>query len=86
MELKALRESRREVVERVRGRVKEQNEIEKQITGVLKERPKTAPEISRETGLPTDTVFWYLMALKKYGKIVEGQQHDSYFAYALKEG
>jgi predicted transcriptional regulator len=86
MELKALRESRREIVEQVRGRVKEQNRIEKQITGALKERPKTVPEISQETGLPTDTVFWYLMALKKYGKVTEGQQHDSYFAYAFKEG
>lgn len=85
MDLKALRESRGEIVERVRSRVKEQNRIEKQITGALNERPKTVPEISQETGLPTDTVFWYLMALKKYGKVTEGQQHDSYFAYAFKE-
>lgn len=85
-ELKALRESRRETVERVRDRVKEQNRAEKLIAGALKGGPKTVPEISRETGLPTDGVFWHLMALKKYGKVIEGEKKDSYFAYQLKEG
>ena len=74
-----------EVVERVRFRVKEQNRIEKQIAETLKDSPKTVPEISQATGLPTETVFWYLMALKKYGKVMEGQQKDSYFAYELKK-
>lgn len=85
MGLKALRESRKEIVERVRGHVKEQNRIEKQIAEALKDGPKTVPEISQETGLLTKTVFWYLMALKKYGKVTEGQQKDSYFAYELKK-
>jgi predicted transcriptional regulator len=86
MDLKALRESRGEIVERVGFRVKEQTRIQKQIAGALKDGPKTVPKISQETGLPTETVFWYLMALKKYGKVTEGQQKDSYFAYELKEG
>jgi predicted transcriptional regulator len=85
-ELKALRESRRETVERVRERVKEQNRAEKLIAGALKDGPKTVPEITGATGLPPETVFWHLMALKKYGKVIEGQKQDSYFAYAIKEG
>ncbi len=85
-EMKALRESRKETVERVRDRIKEQNRVEKLIAGALKEGPKTVPEISRVTSLPPETVFWYLMALKKYGKVIEGQKQDSYFAYAIKEG
>ena len=85
MDLRALRESRREIVERVRSRVKEQNRVEKLIAETLKDGPKTVPEVSEETGLPPETVFWYLMALKKYGKVVEGQQKDSYFAYELKK-
>ncbi len=86
MGLRALRESRKEIVERVRAQLKEQNRIEKQIAETIKDGSKTVPEISQETGLSPKTVFWYLMALKKYGKITEGQQRDSYFAYALKEG
>jgi predicted transcriptional regulator len=84
--LKALRESRKEIVDRVRSHVKEQNRIEKQIAEALKDGPKTVPEISQETGLHTQTVLWVLMALKKYGEITEGQQKDSYFTYGLKEG
>jgi predicted transcriptional regulator len=85
MGLKALRESRKEIVERVRSRVKEQNRLGKQIAGALKDGPKTVPEISREAGLPIEAVLWILMALKKYGKITEEQQKDSYFTYGLKE-
>jgi predicted transcriptional regulator len=84
--LKALREFRRETVERVRDRVKEQNRAEKLIAGALKDGPKTVPEITEVTGLTPETVFWHLMALKKYGKVIEGQKQDSYFAYAIKEG
>ncbi len=83
--MKALRESRKETIDRVRDRVKEQNRVEKLIAGAVKDGPKTVPEISGATGLPPETVFWYLMALKKYGKVTEGQKQDSYFAYAMKE-
>ena len=85
-EMKALRESRKETVDRVRDRVKEQNRVEKLIAGALKDGPKTVPEISGVTGLRPETAFWYLMALKKYGKVTEGQKQDSYVAYAMKEG
>jgi predicted transcriptional regulator len=86
MGLKALRESRKEIVERVRSQVKEQNRIEKRIAEALKNGPKTVPEVSQETGLPPETILWVLMAQKKYGKVIEGQQKDSYFTYGLKEG
>ena len=85
-EMNSLRKSRKETVDRVRDRVKEQNRVEKLIAGAVKDGPKTVPEISGVTGLPPETVFWYLMALKKYGKVTEGQKQESYFAYAMKEG
>jgi predicted transcriptional regulator len=84
--MKALRESRKETIDRVRDRVKEQNRVERLIAGAVKDGPKSVPEISGVTGLPPETVLWYLMALKKYGKVTEGQKQDSYFAYAMKEG
>jgi predicted Rossmann fold nucleotide-binding protein DprA/Smf involved in DNA uptake len=84
-DLRGLKASRRTSVERVQAHVKEQNRIEHQITKALGNGPKTVPEIAQETGLPTQTVFWFLMALKKYGKVAEGEKQDSYFTYALKE-
>jgi hypothetical protein len=58
--------------------------LQKQIKKALSDGPKTAPEVSKTTGLPVRDVFWHLMALKKYGEIVEGEEQDSYIEYALK--
>ena len=57
----------------------------RRIVDALKVASKTVPEIAKETGLPPHEVFWHLMAMKKYGKLVEGQQRDDYFEYALAE-
>ncbi len=83
--LKALRESRKVSIDRVQAMVKEQNRIQKQIKQGLATGPKTVPEISRATGLPSQTVFWHLMAMKKYGMVDEAGASDSYYRYALKE-
>jgi predicted transcriptional regulator len=84
-DLKSLREARKEIVGRVRARVKEQNRIQRELLQALKNGPKTVPEIAGETGLSPQTVFWFLMGLKKYGRVIESEQWDSYPAYALKE-
>ena len=62
---------------------REQASIRQKICGVLRHGPMTVPEIHASTGIPTDTVFWYLMAWKKYGKILEGEPCGDYYRYAL---
>jgi hypothetical protein len=59
--------------------------IRKQLTKALQEGPKIVPELAEASGFPTHEVFWHLMAMKKYGEIVEGEERDGYFEYALKE-
>jgi predicted Rossmann fold nucleotide-binding protein DprA/Smf involved in DNA uptake len=81
--LKALREQRGPETEAAQARLKEQTTIVKEITRVLKEGPRTVPALAEATGLPTQTVFWHLIALKKYGKVVEGDQEGDYFQYGL---
>jgi hypothetical protein len=46
------------------------------------------PEIHAATGIPADEVLWHLMAMKKYGKVVEREEREGYYEYALapKEG
>jgi predicted transcriptional regulator len=83
--LKALRESRKTVIDRVQAMVKEQTRIQKEIKQALLTGPKSVPEISQATGLPSQTVFWHLMAMKKYGVVEEAGESDSYYRYALKE-
>lgn len=59
--------------------------IGKQIVKALGKSSQTVPEIAEATGLPSDQVLWCLMAMKKYGTLVEGQQRGDYYEYALSE-
>lgn len=72
----------------VGAEVIEQNRRRQQVRCTLLEAlsagPGTVPEIAERTGLPSAEVFWHLMAMKKYGKVVEGEQCGDYFQYALK--
>ncbi len=81
--LKALREQRPAETEAAQARLKEQVKIVNEITKLLKQGPQTVPAIAEATGLPTQTVFWHVIALKKYGKVVEGDQDGDYFQYNL---
>ena len=62
---------------------REEASIRQKICGALRRGPMTVPEIHAATGIPTDRVFWYLMAWKKYGRISEGGQCGDYYQYAL---
>lgn len=64
---------------------REQARIRQTIRGALKKGPMTVPELHAATGLPTDKILWYLMAWKKYGRILEGEECEDYFKYALAE-
>ncbi len=83
--LKLLREQRAAQVEAAQARLKEQIKVDNEITRVLKEGAATVPVLAEATGLPAQTVFWHLIAFKKYGKVVEGAQEGDYFQYRLSE-
>ncbi len=69
----------RELVERNR----QQSVIRNRITEALQDEPKTVPELAREIDQPSHEVLWYVMGMKKYGKVVESSQVDGYFKYQL---
>ncbi len=71
----------RELLERNRLQVR----VLKQICEALKDGPRIVPEIAKATGLQPHEVLWYVMGMKKYGRIVEGQERDDYYEYALEE-
>ena len=62
---------------------REQARIHKKIREALEGGPMTVPELHAATGLPTDKILWYLMAWKKYGRILEDEQCEDYYKYAL---
>ncbi len=80
---RALRERRGATPHEIVARNQALNGVRKKIFESLAGAPRTVPEIAEETGLPGHEVLWHLMAMKKYGKLVEGQQRGDYYEYAL---
>jgi len=82
--IQLLRQRRGGVPRELVHRSRQQAQARKLLTTALKDGPKTVPEIAKITGLPTHELFWRLMGMKKYGQIVEGEERDGYYEYALK--
>jgi len=82
--IQILRERRGGVPKEHVERSRQQAKTHKLLTAALKDGPKTVPEVAQASGLPTHEVLWYLMGMKKYGQVVEGEERDGYHEYALK--
>jgi len=63
----------------------EQKRLVKRLKRALAEKPLTVPQVAETLGIETGEALWYVMALKKFGEVVEGEERDGYFEYALKE-
>jgi predicted Rossmann fold nucleotide-binding protein DprA/Smf involved in DNA uptake len=83
--MKKLREGRKAKIKAAKARMKEQRKTIKAIREQLKDRPMTVPEIAAATGIEASNVLWFLAALKKYGKVFEGEKNGSYFQFRLAE-
>jgi len=79
--LKTLRRERKEWVVKASDTMKTQKKAIKAIKEQLKNNVSTVPLIAQATGISTDEVLWYIAALKKYGKVVEGEKDGAYFRY-----
>ncbi len=66
-------------------RNREQTALRRKIVAALQAGPKTIPELAQETGIPADQALFWVMALKKYGKVAEGPERDDYYEYMLIE-
>lgn len=60
-------------------------ETRKQLTATLTEGPKTVPELAGVCSLEADQALWHVMAMKRYGAVVQQGQKGDYYLYALKE-
>jgi predicted Rossmann fold nucleotide-binding protein DprA/Smf involved in DNA uptake len=84
-DLKVLRERMGGITAERKSWQKEQRDYVKAITEALAQGPRTIPQIASQSGLPTHRVMWHLMAMKKYGKIVEAGREGDYLRYRVKE-
>ncbi|MBN2257999.1 MAG: hypothetical protein JW704_09265 [Anaerolineaceae bacterium] len=69
--LKSLREMHAASVEQTQALLREQKQMQQSICQIIRETPKTVPEIAAEIGKPSHEVLWYIAAFKKYGIVVE---------------
>ena len=83
--IQILRERYGGVSEKLKKKTRIQSGILKNIKESIKNASKTVPEIAQITNIPSHEVLWYLMALKKYGMVIEGDERDGYYEYTLKE-
>ena len=79
--LKRLREAHGATVERTQALFREQRQMQNAICGILRETPKTVPEIAEAIGKPSHEVLWFVAALKKYGILVESGMCGDYPLY-----
>ena len=83
--LKRLREQHAESVKRTQALLKEQKRIQKEICQVMRDTPKTVPEVAEAVGMPAHEVLWYMASFKKYGLIVEKGMCGDYPLYQKAE-
>jgi len=58
------------------------------IVEILKEGPKTVPEVADILGEPVYEVMYWMMAMRKYGTIEETEEitDEGYYKYKLAKG
>ncbi len=83
--LRLFRERMGGLTEAKKAYLKADRETRKAVRAALKSGPKTVPDLARQLDLPSEQVLWYVMALRRYGEVVEAGRSRDYPRYALKE-
>ncbi len=83
--LKRLREQHADSVARTQALYKEQRRIQQEICKIIRDTPKTVPDVAAAIGLPTHEVLWHLTAMKKYGIVAESGMCGDYPLYRKVE-
>jgi len=84
-DLKIFRERMGGLSEQKKAMIKEQRDTTRALENALKAGPRTVPQLAQETGIASSKVLWYVMALKKYGKVAEAGRAGDYYLYRWKE-
>jgi len=61
----------------------EQQKVYKALRAALKNGPRTVPQLAKECSIPSPTVMWHLMALRRYGQVLDGPEENGYLLYTL---
>ncbi len=81
--IEALRERRGGVSSELKAYVSNQQKVYKALRTALKAGPRTVPQLAAETGIPSPDVMWHLMAMRRYGEVLDGPEENGYLLYTL---
>ncbi len=74
-------------VREIREIIREEPVMHPRILEALRSGPLTVPEIAEAIGCPSDEVLFWVMGMRRYGKIREVKEPtvDGYFRYAAAD-
>lgn len=72
----------------VREVMREEMVMRDRIIEVMRDGPKTVPEVAQALKRPSDEVVYWIMDMRKYGLIAETEEltEEGYYKYRLVEG
>ena len=79
-----LRERRGGIPPDLKESFNDQQRIRKALRESLKAGPRTVPQLATDTRLASSVVLWHLMAMRRYGEVLDGPEQDGYLLYRLK--
>jgi hypothetical protein len=83
--LAVLRERKGGMSEELKEYFKEQQRVRKALCEALRGGAKTVPEVAQACSIDKQAALWHLMAMRRYGEVVEVSEKNGYPLYALKE-
>ncbi len=81
--IEQLRERRGGISPELKAYFTEQQKVFKAIRTALGNGPRTIPQLARECGLPSPVVTWHVMAMRRYGEVLDGPEQDRHLLYTL---
>lgn len=82
--IEILRERKGGISKELKESFNEQQRIYKALRKALEAGPRTVPQLADECGIPSPTVMWHLMAMRRYGEVLDGPEQNGYLLYVLK--
>jgi hypothetical protein len=61
----------------------EQQKIFKTLRTALANGPRTVPQLAKDCSIPAPVVMWHLMAMRRYGEVLDGPEQDRHLLYTL---
>ncbi len=81
--IELLRDRRGGMSAELKAYVSNQQKVYKALRAALKAGPRTVPELAAECRIPAPEVMWHLMAMRRYGEVLDGPEENGYLRYTL---